>query len=604
MLRLRMRTKFLLSMLLISAGLTATSLLLVRHTVQGQVRQEIFADLHNSVSTFQNFQRERELTLAHSAELLADLPDLRALMTTEHVATIQDASERLWRLAGSDLFVLADRSGRIVALHTASPGFTREMAQRDFPEMLNQEEGSEDWWYGGQHLYEVFLKPIYFGPVAENRQVGYLVVGYEIDDRVAAQVARIAASQVAFYYGDNVVRSTLTAAQEVELVRQKTLHPGSSMGDPEQIQLGEERFLRTSLELSPRNTPSVRLSVFKSYDQATLFLNSLNQLLLALGLAAVVGGSILVFFTSHTFTRPLGNLVEGVRALEKGDFTYALDARGGDEVAELTGAFSRMRDSLLKTQQELLEAERLATIGRMASSISHDLRHSLAAIVANAEFLCESRLSPEQREELYQEVRVAVNQMTDLIDSLLEFSRTREALRPTMGNVRDSVDRMVQAIESHPEFHHVHIAVEQQGNSSGCFDAKKLERVLYNLLLNGCEAVPRESGNINVQLRQVPGGVEIRVSDNGRGIPDAVRGTLFEPFVSHGKENGTGLGLTVVQKIVQDHGGDVAVEQTSAEGTVFRLWLPLVSSLEVIQNAGSLKKAAPPVVHAKHTPAG
>ena len=82
MLKLRMRTKFLLSMLLISAGLTCTSLLLVRHSVQKQVRREIFADLRNSVSTFQNFQRERELTLTHSAELLADLPNLRALMTT------------------------------------------------------------------------------------------------------------------------------------------------------------------------------------------------------------------------------------------------------------------------------------------------------------------------------------------------------------------------------------------------------------------------------------------------------------------------------------------------------------------------------------------
>src|SRR6202023_2004013 len=127
------------------------------------------------------------------------------------------------------------------------------------------------------------------------------------------------------------------------------------------------------------------------------------RLLLALGLLAVLVGSALVFFISHTFTRPLSNLLAGVAALERGDFTYALDARGGDEVAELTRAFDRMRGSLARTQQTLLESERLATIGRMASSISHDLRHSLAAIVANAEFLCESRLSSDQREELYQE---------------------------------------------------------------------------------------------------------------------------------------------------------------------------------------------------------
>jgi signal transduction histidine kinase len=68
--------------------------------------------------------------------------------------------------------------------------------------------------------------------------------------------------------------------------------------------------------------------------------------------------------------------------------------------------------------------------------------------------------------------------------------------------------------------------------------------------------------------------VEIRIADNGRGIPASVRTTLFEPFVSHGKENGTGLGLTVVQKIVQDHGGEVAVERTSHEGTVFRITVP------------------------------
>jgi signal transduction histidine kinase len=577
MLKLRMRTKFLLSMLLISAGLTCTSLLLVRHSVRKQIRLEIFADLRNSVSTFQNFQHEREITLTHSAELLADLPNLRALMTTQHEATIQDASSGLWRLAGSDLFLLADRTGGVVALHTASPGLTRDMAQQSLAATLS-DESSGHWWFGGQHLYEVFLRPIYFGPAEENHLLGFLVIGYEIDDRLTSQVGRIAASQVAFYYGDAVVKTTLTPAQEPELERLRVLQPQAASSGPEEIQLGEERFLTTSLELAGGKNPSVKLVVLKSYDQATAFLDSLNRLLLALGMAAVLGGSALVFFLSHTFTRPLGELVEGVRALEKGDFSYTLDARGGDEVAEVTRAFNRMRDSLRKTQQELLEAERLATIGRMASSISHDLRHSLAAIVANAEFLCESKLSSDQREELYQEVRVAVNQMTDLIDSLLEFSRTRESLRPTFGNVNDSVQRVIMAIRSHPEFHPVRITLAQQGSSSGWFDPKKLERALYNLLLNSCEAVVPEGGRIHVQLSEVPRGVEIRVSDNGRGIPDAIRDQLFEPFISHGKENGTGLGLTVVQKIVQDHGGDVIVEKTSPEGTVFRLLLPLSSS--------------------------
>src|SRR6202162_1148916 len=206
--KLRMRTKFLLSRLLISAGLTCTSLLLVRHSVQKQVKKEIFADLQNSVSTFQNFQRERELTLAHSADLLADLPNLRALMTTQHEATIQDASSDLWRLAGSDLFVLADRTGRVVALHTASPGLTREMAQASFAKSVS-DQSLVHWWFGARHLYQGFLQPIYFGAAAENRLLGFLVIGHEIDDRLASQVSRIAASQVAFCYGNSIVKTTL-----------------------------------------------------------------------------------------------------------------------------------------------------------------------------------------------------------------------------------------------------------------------------------------------------------------------------------------------------------------------------------------------------------
>ncbi len=336
----------------------------------------------------------------------------------------------------------------------------------------------------------------------------------------------------------------------------------------------------TSLELADSNSPSVRLTVLKSYDQATASLDDLNRLLLALGLAAVLVGSGLVFLISHTFTRPLGNLVAGVRALEKGDFHYALDPHGGDEVAEVTGAFNRMRTSLLKTQQELLDAERLATIGRMASSVSHDLRHSLAAIVANAEFLCEGKLSGREREELYQEVRTAVNQMTDLIDSLMEFSRTRESLRPAYGSVKASVDRAAQAVKAHPEFHEIRMIVRENGATAGWFDHKKLERAISNLLLNACEAVSQSDGRVDVEINQLANKVEILVSDNGRGVPHSIQKTLFEPFVSCGKENGTGLGLTVVQKIIQDHGGDVGVERTSDQGTVFKVSLPLLPLAE------------------------
>src|SRR6202020_1871894 len=372
--------------------------------------------------------------------------------------------------------------------------------------------------------------------------LGFLVIGYEIDNRLAAQVSKVAGSRVAFSSGNEVVGTTLTAVQ-LQAANTQNLITGPVQDEPRDIQIGSERFLATSLELSGSRTTPVRLSVLGSYDQATKFLDQLNRYLLLLGLAAILVGSGFVFFISHTFTRPLGNLVGGVRALEGGDFHHPLDSRGGDEVAELTHAFDRMRTSLLKSQRDLLKSEQLATIGRMRCPISHDLRHSLAALIANSEFLCDAHLTAAQREELYQEVRSGVNLMTDLIDSLLEFARTRESLSPAYSSVAETIQRAVQAVRLHPRHHNRAIDVVCSGPVLGWFDSRKLERALYNLLLNACEAAPGAEGHVEVEAHEVNGSITICVADNGPGIAESIRERLFHPFVSYGKENGTGFGL-------------------------------------------------------------
>jgi signal transduction histidine kinase len=574
--RTRLRTRFLLSMLLITAGLAAMSLLVVRQSVQRHVREGIVQDLRNSVTTFQNFQHDREIMLTHSAELVADLPIIRAIMTAPDPATIQDASRGVWQLTGSDLLVLANRNGSVVALHTKSPGFTREAAQQYFQRSLNEEDFSH-WWFGAHHLYQTFVQPVYFGSKTEGRLLGFLIIGYEINDRLAREVSKVSSSQVTFSYGDEIVATTLSPIQSRSSAfgaLSGSSPTGSSQSGPQDVEVGQELFLVTSLDLSSQQEIPVRLTVLGSYDQAAKFLGNLNRLLLLLGLTAVLVGSGLVFLISHTFTRPLASLVEGVRALEHGDFHHPLDPRGSDEVAELTSAFDRMRSSLLKTQQALLESEQLATIGRMASSISHDLRHSLAAIVANSEFLCDGRLTGAQREELYQEVRIGVNQMTDLIDSLLEFARTRESLNPTYASVTETVLRAMQAVRLHPRHQGTHIQVENNNQGSAWFDPRKLERALYNLLLNACEAAPATGGRVQVTIGRSEAAVTIAVADNGPGIAEPIRNKLFAPFVSYGKENGTGLGLTIVQKIVQDHGGKVLMERTADARTIFRITIP------------------------------
>ena len=117
---IRLRTKFLLSLLAISAGLTAATLLIVSYSVRKRVRENIREDVRNSVNNYQSFQAQQEEALTRSAALLANLPNVRALLTTEDEATIEDASADVWKLSGSDLLVLANRSGNVVALRASA----------------------------------------------------------------------------------------------------------------------------------------------------------------------------------------------------------------------------------------------------------------------------------------------------------------------------------------------------------------------------------------------------------------------------------------------------------------------------------------------------
>jgi signal transduction histidine kinase len=132
----------------------------------------------------------------------------------------------------------------------------------------------------------------------------------------------------------------------------------------------------------------------------------------------------------------------------------------------------------------------------------------------------------------------------------------------------------MQAVRLHPRHQGTLIEVCSSGQSLAWSDSRKLERALYNLLLNACEAAPGRDGRVLVTIDRTGPSVTIAVSDNGPGIAEPIRDKLFHPFVSFGKENGTGLGLTVVQKIVHDHGGQVSLERTPDAHTIFRITLP------------------------------
>src|SRR5229473_275921 len=212
----RLRSQLFIAALLIVLGLAGSILLFIRHTVNVEVERNIRDGTNASLRAFESVQQERERDLSRTAAMLAELPTLKALMTTEHAPTIQDASQPFWELSGSDLFVLANSNGRVFGFQVRQNGWTRELAERDLSKSVREGE-SAAWWYANGQLYWVFLCPIVAGAETNQRQLGILAVGYQVDSTVAEQLSLVADSQIALTAGEDVIASTLAPQAVSEL---------------------------------------------------------------------------------------------------------------------------------------------------------------------------------------------------------------------------------------------------------------------------------------------------------------------------------------------------------------------------------------------------
>ena len=569
----RLRTQLFVATLLIICGLTGALLLVIRQTLRVETQRQVREGTDASVRAFENVQRQREQQLSRTATMLADLPTLKAQMTTEHAPTIQDASTSWWKLAGSDLFMLALPDRRIVAFHVTHSGFPQELAERDLKRSIEQGEEAS-WWYDNGRLYEVFLRSITAGEGPNSHELGFLAVGYQVDTSVAEYLAMVAGNQIVLATGNTLIASTLPAKDEAAMQQRLREHDFDAKADEREIRLDTDTYAFSSVILHGALPSPVRCYVMMPLGPVNTFFARLNRKIFLVGAAAILFGALLFGFVASKITKPLDNLVSGVRALAAGNYTYSITPEGATEVAELSHAFAKMRGDLLASQQQQIETERVAALGRAASSISHDLRHYLAAVVANAEFLYEADELKLDRNEIYQEILTASTQMTDLIDSLRELAHQRSTISPEPADLDQIIRRAIEAVKARPEFRNRSIVLHAGTDVEGMFDARKLERAFFNLVLNACEASPNGETPVNVEVGGSPEWLEVRVADEGPGIPESIRGRVFDPFVSSGKPNGTGLGLAIVSKIVNDHGGSVALERTSDSGTVMMVKLP------------------------------
>jgi len=559
-----------LGMAVVTLIVTSLCVMIIRYRWRAQVTEDLSQDLDHSVSSFQNLQAERLGALERENALLAELPTLKALMTSGDDLTIQDGAVEFWQLSGTDLFALADSRDRIVAAYTKS-GAASSTLQGGLKTLLTS--SGKHYLIDGKSLYACSLRPLYFGSDESGTLLGYVISGISIE-RTVRQISQPTGVEATFLSSGKIVASTLTPSLQTIFATQPSSLSGSALG-PTRVKLGDIPFLAATEDLSSTASSPLQLVVLKSLEPAEKSISRINRMVLSAGLLALLCGAALMITLSRLVTRPLEELSRSVRAFGMGDVDHRIPRYGTEEVLELSTAFARMRNEIQQANRALLESERLATIGRMASSVSHDFRHYLATIYANAEFLVGDKISSKERAEIFADIRAAVLGTADMIESLLIFSRTGAGIRRSPALMATLLESAVAMMRSHPDAEGIEIEIRcgDPAETGVVVDEKQMERAIFNLLLNACQSV-RTSAHAARVLATVEVGelqIIVNVIDNGGGVPENIRESLFEPFVSEGKQKGTGLGLTLAGCIASEHGGEVTLLSSRPGETIFQM---------------------------------
>lgn len=577
-------------MLAVVCVLTATVLVLVQARMRRHVRTDLVSTLRAESAVYAEIENARHGQLEQSAALIEQQPFLKALMSTNDQITVEDGSASILETSRTDLLALENSDGEILGFHARSDAVPLTVAKT----LMRGSSGHQDWWFAGGHLYDVSLRPIVAGSNGNERVLGRMALGRELSRQAILQSAVFGKVAFAIERSGAVLLSSLPANAWGEF--ENSLH--QSAAEPatiQEIDFEGERYLDSYVEL-PGDHP-VRLYSFQSFDQATNFVRSLNQLLLIVGSIVIVSGAFFLFILSRQITRPLEQLVIGARQLELGDFEFKFHVGGEDEVADLTRAFEYMRNSVRQSRETLVRSARLEAVGRLAGGIAHDFNNLVMIIKGYSDLLLDSATAATRPQ--IEEIKKAGDRASGLTRQLLAFSR-KQILEPQVFDLNQTVRNMVKMLRVliGEDVELITNLSEEIGRIEA--DPGQLEQVIMNLAVNARDAMP-SGGKLIIETSAVrldeayartysevtPGPyILLEVSDSGCGMPQEILKHIFEPFFTTKQPGkGTGLGLATVYGIVKQSNGHTSVYSEPGIGTTFKIYLP------------SLEKSARTVTH-------
>lgn len=297
------------------------------------------------------------------------------------------------------------------------------------------------------------------------------------------------------------------------------------------------------------------------------------ELLIGLGLLTLLVGLLTSLYARRVLL-PLSTVAARADAVAQGDLTPHPVVDTKDEIGELATRFEDMVGAIQRARADLVQAERLATIGKMAAHITHEIRNPLSSIGLNLELLEEevARVGETEPMQLLAAIKSEVDRLSRISEQYLSVAR-----RPRPHLERERVEDLVTELVAfvRPELDRASVMSRvsaEEGLPDVELDESQLRQALLNLIRNAREAM-QKGGELSIEVARVDEGVEIRVDDTGLGVPEEMRASIFDPFFTT-KQRGTGLGLAVTREIIEAHHGTICCEPRPLRGTRFRIVLP------------------------------
>ncbi len=300
-----------------------------------------------------------------------------------------------------------------------------------------------------------------------------------------------------------------------------------------------------------------------------------RRVIVASSILAILAVSLMLWWLNQRLVeRPVAALVEGTRRVSKGDLGVSIPFIGRHELGELAKAFNEMIRNLADTQRQLAQADKLASVGRLAAGIAHEINNPLTGVLSYASLL---RKRMEHDASACDDLDVIVRETVrcrGIIRGMLDFARPTAPARKPM-DLNEVVRRAVSVVMTQLSLNRVDLSLDLAPDLPTVHaDANQIQQVVVNLLLNAADAIGDEGGSIRATTRQgLPSSIEFLLDDNGRGIPPEDLPRIFEPFFTTKGNHGTGLGLAVSWGIVEAHGGSLEVQSEPGHGTRFTLRL-------------------------------